>query len=376
MPEVLSLLNDHMQYTVLIGDYYKKNPERVIHKTDSLNKVLAQKNAQDANDWKQSLNDNPQVQQEFKQAAQEYAQDDGYQPNDYNAPLTPDITNYYSYPYSWWFGYPAWYPENSWNPYPYWYDWGYYYGQGGKVIFFGLPSTYFMEWYFNNPEHCSKYAELSNHYYSYYINHNGSVNYNSICHNVNDWRNRNKDIITEDWDKDNINRIQRFREYSQMERERREFNNRNPQNQMKQSDFIQKSSGRFPFLSSDVTSNQVALKNTSISHVQQGGTLYLKRPAVLTPDQYKAEQQPLSTGTNPVQNYSRQPSTSTTSQARNPSTSRPAYNSNQIRNAQQYHQNAWSQGQSQPARQQQTQQVSQPSSQSGTQQVSQPSRRK
>ena len=53
MPEVLSLLFDHMQYTVVVGDYYKKNPQRVIHKTDSLNKVLTQMSSQETDNWKQ-----------------------------------------------------------------------------------------------------------------------------------------------------------------------------------------------------------------------------------------------------------------------------------------------------------------------------------
>ena len=61
MPEVLDMLFDHMQYTVVVGDYYKKNPERILHKTDSLNLVLTQKNAQEADEWKQSMNNNPQA---------------------------------------------------------------------------------------------------------------------------------------------------------------------------------------------------------------------------------------------------------------------------------------------------------------------------
>ena len=114
------------------------------------------------------MNDNPQAQQEYTQAAQEYAQENGYQPEDYNAPLTPDVTNYNTNPYNWWFGYPSWYPYNYWNPYPYWYDWGFYYGPGRHIVFFGMPSAYFMDWYFYYPEHCYRYPELSNHYYNYY----------------------------------------------------------------------------------------------------------------------------------------------------------------------------------------------------------------
>ena len=169
MPDVLDMLFDNMQYTVVVGDYYKKNPERVLHKTDSLNLVLTRKNAQEADDWKQSMTNNPQAQEEYIQAAQEYAQENGYQPDDYNIPLTQDVTNYNTNPYNWWFGYPSWYPYDYWNPYPYWYDWGFYYGPGGRAVFFGLPSAYFMEWYFYSPEHSSRYAEQRLHGFGHCI---------------------------------------------------------------------------------------------------------------------------------------------------------------------------------------------------------------
>ena len=39
MPEVLGILNDNMPYTVVVGNYYKKNPDRILHKTDSLSSI-------------------------------------------------------------------------------------------------------------------------------------------------------------------------------------------------------------------------------------------------------------------------------------------------------------------------------------------------
>ena len=288
MPEVLDLLFDHMQYTVVVGDYYKKNPERVLHKTDSLNLVLTQKNTQEADDWKQSMNDNPQAQEEYTQAAQEYAQDNGYQPEDYNAPLTQDVTNYNSNPYNWWFGYPSWYPYDYWNPYPYWYDWGFYYGPGRHAVFFGLPSAYFMDWYFYYPEHCYKYAELSNHYYNYYNKHRESMNYNSISHSVNDWRNRNKDIVTDDWDKDNSNRTQRFKEYGQMETDRRKYNTKNPQKQIEQTEYLKKKQNKYPLISADVSKKQVIKDDSKIKPVQQNiPEPPVKKPTVTIPGRYK-----------------------------------------------------------------------------------------
>ncbi len=359
MPEVLNILFDHMQYTVVVGDYYKKNPERVLHKTDSLNLVLTQKNTQEANDWKQSLNDNPQVQEEYVQAAQEYAGDNGYQSEDYNTPLTPDVTNYNSNSFNWWFGFPSWYPYDYWNPYPYWYDWGFYYGPGRRIVFFGLPSAYFMDWYFYNPEHCSKYAELSNHYYNYYNSHRNSINYNSISHSVNDWRNGNKDVVKGDWDKDNPDRIQRFKEYGQMETDRKKYNIKNPQQQLGQSEYLQKKHNKYPLLSAEVSKEQVTMRDSKVQFNHDNIPEPVKKPTVAIPDHYKVEQH----------HANEVPLT------RNPNSSNQSVNFNQIRNAQQYHQNTWKQiqPQSQPARQPQ-QNYNPPPRQQENHQVEQPVR--
>jgi hypothetical protein len=394
MPEILDILFDHMKYTVVVGDYYKRNPERVLHKTDSLNLVLTQKNAQEAKDWTQSMNDNPKIQEEYTQAAQEYAQDNGYQPEDYNAPMTQDVTDYNTNPYNWWFGYPSWYPYDYWNPYPYWYDWGFYYGDNGQIVFFGLPSAYFMEWYFYYPNHCFKYAELSNHYYNYYYGHRESLNYNSISHSVSDWRNRNRDIITADWDKDKSNRTQRFKEYGKMEMDRQTYNTRNPKKQIDQTEYIQKQKRKYPLLSVDVVNAQSTQKDSKTRTVQENIAQPVKKPIVKIPDNYKApvnervnnkqseqninskvqnnninkQPQPVYVNPQPANNATRQRTDNVNVQPKNPNPIKQTENSNEIRNAQQYHQNTWNQiqPQTQPVRQPQSQPVRQPQQQNYT----------
>jgi len=368
MPEVLDILFDHMQYTVVVGNYYKNNPARVLHKTDSLNLVLTQKNTQETNDWKQSLKDNPEVQKEYTEAAQEYAQDNGYQPADYNAPLTQDVTNYNTVPYNWWFGYPSWYPYDYWIPYPYWYDWGFYYGPGGQIVFIGLPSAYFMDWYFYYPKYCSKYPELSNHYYNYYNKHRESMNYNSISHSVNDWRSRNKNIVTPDWDKDNFNRAQRFKEYGKMEMDRQKYNTRNPKKQIGQTEYLQKKQRKYHLLSTDVVSARSSQKDSKTKPIQVTMPEPVKKPVVKVPDNYKAtvnqrgnnrqseqnvQQQPSHPNPQPNNTVSKQRTDNVVVQQKNPAPPKQIENSNQIRNAQQYHQNTWNQiqPQTQPVRQ-------------------------
>ena len=378
MPEVLDILFDHMQYTVVVGDYYKKNPERVLHKTDSLNLVLIQKNTQEAGDWKQSMNDNPEIQKEYTQAAQEYAQDNGYQPEDYNAPLTQDVTNYTTNPYNWWFGYPSWYPYDYWNPYPYWYDWGFYYGPGGQFVFIGLPSAYFMDWFFYNPDHCYRFAELSNHYYNYYDRHREAMNYNSISRSVNDWRNRNKGIVPADWDRDASNRTQRFKEYGKMETDRTKYNTRNPKKPVEQIEYIQKERKKYPILSADAVNTRYTPKDTKTRAVQETITEPVKKPPVEVPSRYKAPvsepvvnkqpEQNVQQRTGNVQNNNntrQQPPVNPAPPQKNPAPVKQPENFNQIRNAQEYHQNTWEkiQQQPQPVRQSQPQPVRQPQQQ-------------
>ena len=358
MPEVLSILNDHMQYTVIVGNYYKKNPERILHKTDSLNLVLTQKNTQEANDWKQSMNDDPQAQKEYVQAAQEYAQENGYQPDVYNTPMTEFDTNYSSNPYNWWFGYPSWYPDNSWNPNPYWYDWGFYFGSNRQPVFNGLPSSYFMDWYFYYPEHFSKYAELSDNYYNYYDKHRGSMNYNSVSRSVNEWRNNNKDIVTNDWDFDKTNRVERFRQYGVMEVSRKKYNTSNPKQQIGRTEYIQKTPNRFYFLNSDITKNPVIQRNINTTYNQVNLPEPAKRPSVTIPERTQTGVQ-RSTNVNqqPTMNVNRQ----RTVNANTPAPVRSS-NSNQMRNAEQYNQNTWKQPQQQvqPRQQPQVQPRQQP----------------
>jgi hypothetical protein len=350
MPAVLSLLFDHMQYTVVVGDYYKRNPERVLYKTDSLNYVLSQKNTQETEDWEKSMKDDPQAQEEYTQAAQEYAKDNGYQPEDYNAPLIEDVTNYNTNPFNWWFGYPTWYPNNYWNPYPYWYDWGFYYGPGRRVVFFGLPSAHFMDWYFYHPEFCSRYANLSNHYYNYYQRHRESMNYNSISRSVNEWRFRNRDIVTDAWDNDNTNRVQRFKEYGEMERDRGVYNNKNPRQEVEQSEYLQKKHKKYPLLSSDVSNKQINQGESRSRIVQSNNSEFVRKPPVTIRSSYKApvnEQSNTSQGNQNIQqqknNNSSERRDNVTTQPKSSNSNGRTQNFNQIRNAQQYHQNTWTQ---------------------------------
>jgi len=229
-----------------------------------------------------------------------------------------------------------------------------------------------MDWYFYYPEYCSKYPELSNHYYNYYNKHRESMNYNSISHSVNDWRSRNKNIVTADWDKDNFNRTQRFKEYGKMEMDRQKYNTRNPNKQVEQAEYLQKKQRKYPLLSADVAGTRSGQMDIKIKPVQATIQAPVKNPVVKVPDNYKAKVNERGTNKPPEQirqqpsvyqnpqpnnNVSKQRTDNVIVQQKNPTPPKQTENSSQTRNAQQYHQNTWDQiqPQQQPARQPQQQ---------------------
>ena len=215
IPAVLKLLYDHMQYTVVIGEYYKKNPDRVIHKTDSLYQVLSKRNMQESNDWAQSIQNDSVAQQQFQQATQEYAQYNGYSPD--QIAITQNQLDDPTPSFTWWFGYPSWFPDNYWTPNPYWSECGCYWNNSGQMEYFSTPSNNFMQWYFYYPDHFARYPQLANNFYSYYLNHPNSIKNNAISLTVDRWKSSNNAIVNDAWDKDPNNRTERFQQLGLLE---------------------------------------------------------------------------------------------------------------------------------------------------------------
>ena len=215
MPEVMNLLNDHLSLSVRVGDKYKKDPEWVMHKSDSNAAAQAAINAQQLADWKQTMATDTNAQNEMKEAANEYATDNGYSQSDVDAPLNDaDVNNYAVYPYSYWFGYPSWYPYAYWYPYPYWYDWGFYYGPYGNMVCFGFPSFYFTNWYFCYPNHWHRYPHLGSAYINhYYGQHRLNTMSRQVVHN---WVHANRSYLPKDFIHNDASRVAALKQYGEL----------------------------------------------------------------------------------------------------------------------------------------------------------------
>lgn len=251
LPEVLEILNEDLRFTVLVGDVYREDPAWAIHKMDSLNLAVARAHAEELDEWKKGIENDPDAQKELESASREYAAEYGYDTDDYDT----DDDLYYDdnlvrrhrfveYHYSWWYGYPWWYPQPYWRPYPWWYDWGFYHHQHFVVVY--MPSWHFMNWYFDRPHHHYHYSNLSSHFVKHYYGHRRSGT--SISMGVGAWHERNRTVISDDFMKDRGRLPARMKEYGRFEENRQQYNGRNPKNPVTPEAFLDKNATKYPEL--------------------------------------------------------------------------------------------------------------------------------
>lgn len=261
LPEVLTILTDNIRLTVLAGDIYRKEPEWVLHKVDSFHLEVARRNAEEIEDWKASLENDPKALEELKASAESYEEeygydDDYYDYNDDDLYYDDEVEDvvvrfYYNYNYPYWFGYPSWYYYPRWRIYPLWYDWGFYFGTGGTCIVINMPSFYFMNWYFYYPTHHHHWPHLSAHFTNHYYGHR-AIGVSSINTTVANWRDKNRDVITDDWMRDDGRLVERFQEYGKFEPAREKYNEAHPQKAQTQKEYLENNKKRYPELKEKV----------------------------------------------------------------------------------------------------------------------------
>lgn len=161
-PEVLTTLTENIEQTILVGDLYKKDPEWVNRKADSLNRLVVVQRMEELEDYKAQLESDSAAYQEMLDAAETYKRDNQIKDTE---PKETKTTVHYSYSY--WYGYPYWYPY--WTPVPYYYHTGFYIGSGGTVVIIGLPSYHYVNWHYTYYPHA--HIHLHAHYTRHYHRH-------------------------------------------------------------------------------------------------------------------------------------------------------------------------------------------------------------
>lgn len=260
LPEVLDILTDNIRMTVLVGDLYQRRPGWLLGQLDSLSLVVARDRAKELNDWKASLDDNPQAKQELIASTEDFAREYGYDDDYYeygddlyfyeDAPDETIVEHHYYHHYPYWFGYPYWYVYPRWRPYPWWWDWGFYWGPSRVIVIVDLPSYYFTNWYFYQPYHHYHYPHLSSHFVNHYYGHRTSSS--SVTVTVNQWRNVNRNVVTDDWLTAASTKPASFREFGKFEEARDNYNRKNADKPLTQREFLDKNSRKYPGISKKV----------------------------------------------------------------------------------------------------------------------------
>lgn len=387
-PEIINLLNDHLGLTVRVGDRYRRNPQAVTHSADSLNLALTRQNAEDAEAWKQSIEQNPDDADDLKNAATDYATENGYTQEEVNTAPDPDyVDNYKCNPYSYWFGYPTWYPYSYWYPYPFWFDCGFYYNRHGRIVIIGSPSHYFTSWYFYYPEHWRHYPRLCNSYINHYYGRRRTAGGNSsIVHN---WVRERKDYLPKDFITNKSKRTEVIKQVAQLDIDVQAEAGGKPVPLAARNQYLEKNVSKYPSLDAEqipkVEEKRLIIRNAIDPPEKQPAVRIMKPAQVLDTDSKQvtvrpayrpdaalepAKQSPMKIvkparepDANPreTQRPVYKPDTSpppaklqparigrplqeTVTNPRQPAV-RPAYNFNKIQNAHEYQRNIWEQTQ-------------------------------
>ena len=290
MPEVLNILNDHMQMTVLVGDIYKKDPAGLLRTADSLNLIAAEQNAANVDAWKKTISEDAQAQADLKASAAEYASENGYTEEEYTtAPSQYYVEHYVCYSYPYWYGYPYWYPYYYWYPYPYWYDWGFYIDPFGNIIIINTPSYYFTYWYFYYPHHYYYHPYLANVYITHYYGPNRGMDGNTNV--VTEWVEGNREYLPENFTKDPINRADAIRDIGKFENDIKAYNMLNPTQPISKDDFIVKNKKEYPTLTAPSV-KQIQKEKEAPMFYEEPKAPPVKQPPVKVNEEKKSIDQP------------------------------------------------------------------------------------
>ena len=254
-PEILTILTDDIELTMMAASLYKKRPEWVLEQADSLHNVLVEQQILEVDNWKKRLDEDPDAYNEMltsaRSFAEEYNYDDLYYDEEYDddlyfdesEPETKVVEKHYYHHYPYWYGYPYWYNAPRWRPYPWYFEWGFYFGPGGTSIVFGLPSYFSLNWYFYHNYHHYYYPYFTSCVVNHYYGHRGQ--YSSISHNVNRWKSRNQAFVNDDWLSKEAGRVSRLREYGRFEKDRMEYNKQAEGKQLTRERFFEQNKTKY-----------------------------------------------------------------------------------------------------------------------------------
>lgn len=136
-PEILAVLVDHLDQTVLLGAIYKKDPAFALKRSAELNTEVKERNQRNLKDWHAAFQNNPALWSEMKVAATAYA---GEKSGTMKAGKGAD---------SFWLLSPGEDQKSMVGSY----DWGFSKDASDKITIYGLPSGAFTSWIISQNNH-------------------------------------------------------------------------------------------------------------------------------------------------------------------------------------------------------------------------------
>ncbi len=252
IPELLSSMEEHLPLSQAMGEAYRSDPVALQNQLASYESAVEAQNNDAVTSFESDLAENPQTAKELREAAQDYAQAEGYSVYEVDEP--PSRTQVYVNinPYTYWFGYPWWYSYSYWRPYPYWWNLGFYFGPGWGIGFWGYPSYYYTNWFYGNYGNFYRYPYASSYYWRQYNNYRYRYGYgygnryragyrNGFYRGVDQWYNRRgRDYFSQGYVKDGKN-PQRFRDYGARENRFHKDRSRQGPGQVQRADYFPRS---------------------------------------------------------------------------------------------------------------------------------------
>jgi hypothetical protein len=256
LPEILNALTEDMSSTVLIGDLHKNNPLQLKQDLDSLSVIMAEEKTKELNDWKTSLEKDPEAREEYEQASKEFAEEQGLDESNYTTykqkKHQTDVEIHYIYrPYPYWFGYPWWYSYECWYPYPIWYHRGYYYGPRNLIVFVRFPSLFYMHWHFNNNSNFYHYPHFTNHVVNHYYGHRKTRSSISTYGRI--WDQKIKPELPKNWLSDSKNRAERIKEFGKFKMDYQASIQKKNGKVPSQRDYLRNNQKKYPSISPVLT---------------------------------------------------------------------------------------------------------------------------
>lgn len=278
-PEVLSLLTDNMDLTVIVGDMYRQDPEGTLALATQMHEEVAEQNARELNDWRSSLEDDPEAMAQYEEASEEFAtefvDDDVYyseqedpvqessenRSSDQDSEVVVKEVHHYHYNYPYWFSYPRWYNYAVWRPFPRrfhtwgfgWNAWGGWGARPGWNAWmgwnWGMPSPYFMSWYYSYPYHYYRYPNLACQYSAFTHRNRSSIN--PVVRSTRQWHQANSDVLPERLNPSDRASLNAVRELGKLETQRSTHNRLNPSDQLSRGEMIERGRKDYPTLANN-----------------------------------------------------------------------------------------------------------------------------